>query len=274
MDKCLLRTGDRSFLYRNWGWPLLITLICLISWIRKREGERGCTIADIYERWKKITLCRWLFLELSGKQRYGYSFCTRDPGFWLGCVKCNECVQLGDFSIDFIFMQLRVFMSIHVWGTNGCAYTDFSLCVRCSQATWMIFMPALTHLKGDFQKKSTSKSSQQDSVARLVEENWKFRPFISDCKCDASFLRKSGPSFPGTIELACIWNVNNASAEPGKWGCGDPILPANHINTGQTICQAAWGSRDVRWPAKWMSRVLQAGKLKNKFISGFFLTSP
>lgn len=49
MDKCLLHTGDRSFLYRNWGWPLLITLICLISWERGR-GERSI-FADVYERW-------------------------------------------------------------------------------------------------------------------------------------------------------------------------------------------------------------------------------
>ena len=50
MDKCLLHTGDRSFLYRNWGWPLLITLICLISWERGRgRGERSI-FADIYER--------------------------------------------------------------------------------------------------------------------------------------------------------------------------------------------------------------------------------
>lgn len=49
MDKCLLHTGDRSFLYRNWGWPLLITLICLISWERgKGRGERSI-FADIYE---------------------------------------------------------------------------------------------------------------------------------------------------------------------------------------------------------------------------------
>lgn len=125
------------------------------------------------------------------------------------------------------------------------------------------------NLKGDFQKKSASKTSQKDSVARLVGENWKFRPSTLDYKCDASFLRKSGPCIPGMYELASIWNVGNASAEPGKWGCGDPILSANHINT---ICQAAWGSRDVQWPAKWMMRVLQAGKSKNKFISGFFLT--
>lgn len=50
MDKCLLHTGDRSFLYRNWGWPLLIALICLISWERGRgRGERSI-FADIYER--------------------------------------------------------------------------------------------------------------------------------------------------------------------------------------------------------------------------------
>lgn len=162
-------------------------------------------------------------------------------------------------------MQLCVFMSVHVWRTNGCTCTDFSLCVQCFQASWMIFLP----IPKPARRFPKEVSFQNFSVARLVGENWKFRPSTLDYKCDASFLRKSGPCIPGMYELASIWNVGNASAEPGKWGCGDPILSANHINT---ICQAAWGSRDVQWPAKWMMRVLQAGKSKNKFISGFFLT--
>lgn len=71
MDKCLLHTGDRSFLYRNWGWPLLITLICLISWIRKREGERGLCYCCLWKVEKNYHLQMMVFRQgLSVKWRH------------------------------------------------------------------------------------------------------------------------------------------------------------------------------------------------------------